>query len=74
MSYTQKCLKLRLTFKMPDLMANHVVRHILTWCAAAWHLHVELDSVHAQDGMTDVTEHVVTRLHTHESWQLQQLL
>lgn len=46
----------------------------LTWCAAARHLHVELHGVHAQDGVTDVTEHVVARFHTHESWQLQQLL
>ena len=46
----------------------------LTWCAAAWHLHVELHGVHAQDGVTDVTEHVVAGFHAHESWQLQQLL
>ena len=46
----------------------------LTWCAAARHLHVELHGVHAQDGVTDVTEHVVAGFHTHESWQLQQLL
>ena len=46
----------------------------LTWRAAAWHLHVELHSVHAQDGVTNMTEHVVAGLHSHESWQLQQLL
>lgn len=49
-------------------------RHALTWCTAARHLHVKLDSVHAQDGVTDVTQHVVAGFHSHESWQLQQLL
>lgn len=29
-----------------------------TWCPAPWHLHVELDSVHAQDGVSYVTEQV----------------
>lgn len=51
-----------------------LVRQALTWRAAAWHLHVELDGVHAQDGVTDVTEHVVAGFHPHESWQLEQLL
>lgn len=57
-----------------SLNPNCGVRHTLTWRAAAWHLHIELDSVHAQDGVTDVTEHVVAGFHTHESWQLEQLL
>lgn len=55
-------------------MPRCFVRHALTWRSAAWHLHVKLDCVHAQDGVTDVTEHVVAGFHTHESWQLQQLL
>lgn len=55
-------------------MPNGDVRHPLTWRATAWHLHVELDSVHAQDGVTDMTEHVVAGFHSHESWQLEQLL
>lgn len=48
--------------------------HTLTWRPAAWHLHVELDRVHAQDGVANMTEHVVAGFHSHESWQLQQLL
>lgn len=55
-------------------MPRCFVRHALTWRSAAWHLHVKLDCVHAQDGVTDVTEHVVAGFHAHESWQLQQLL
>lgn len=46
----------------------------LTWRAAAGHLHVQLDRVHAQYGVAYVAEHVVAGLHTHERWQLEQLL
>lgn len=46
----------------------------LTWRAAAGHFHVELHRVHAQDGVAHVAEHVVAGLHTHERWQLEQLL
>ncbi len=68
-------LKNRPTSKARRLrLPNCVVRRTLTWRAAAWHLHVELHSVHAQDGVTDVAEHVVAGFHTHESWKLQQLL
>ena len=36
--------------------------------AAAWDLHVELDSVHAQDGVSHVTQHVAAGRHPHEGW------
>lgn len=55
-------------------MSTYDAGHTLTWRPAAWHLHVELDCVHAQDGVADMTEHVVAGFHSHESWQLQQLL
>lgn len=46
----------------------------VTWCPAAWNLHVELDAVHAEDGVSDVAQHVPTGGHTHERRQLLQLL
>lgn len=65
---TERCLS-----RVP-LSCDWVVRRTLTWCAAARHLHVELHGVHAQDGVTDVAQHVVAGFHAHESRQLQQLL
>lgn len=56
------------------LSCGWVVRRTLTWRAATRHLHVELHGVHAQDGVTDVAQHVVAGFHAHESRQLQQLL
>lgn len=46
----------------------------LTWRSAPWNLHVELDGVHAQDGVSYVAEHVPAGRHAHESGQLLQLL
>ena len=46
----------------------------LTWRPAARDLHVELDGVHAQDGLAHVAQHVVGGGHTHEGRQLHQLL
>lgn len=31
---------------------------MFTWCPAPWYLHVELDGVHAQDGVPHVAEQV----------------
>lgn len=45
-----------------------------TWRSAPWNLHVELDGVHAQDGVSYVAEHVPAGRHAHESGQLLQLL
>lgn len=45
-----------------------------TWGAAPWDLHVELDSVHAQDGMSHMAQHVSTGCYTHKGRQLLQLL
>lgn len=50
------------------------VKCTLTWRATARHLHVELNRVHAQDGVANMTEHIVAGFHTHERWQLQELL
>ena len=45
-----------------------------TWCSAPWDLHVELDSVHAEDGVSNMAQHVSTGCYTHKCWQLLQLL
>ena len=45
-----------------------------TWRPAAWHLHVELHGVHAQDGVSHVAEQVPGRHHPGERWKLGQLL
>lgn len=46
----------------------------LTWGSTSWDLHVELDGVHAQDGVSHVAEHVPAGCHAHKSGQLLQLL
>lgn len=45
----------------------------LTWCPAAWDLHVELDCVHAENGVAHMTEQIPCRHHPHEGRQLTQL-
>ena len=47
---------------------------MFTWCAGSRHLHVELDGVHAEDGVADVAEHVAGRHEAQEGGQLGQLL
>lgn len=44
-----------------------------TWCPAAWDLHIELNSIHAQYGMAHVSEQVPCRNNTSECRQLTQL-
>lgn len=46
----------------------------LTWRSAPRNLHVELDGVHAQDGVSHVAQHVPAGCHAHEGRQLLQLL
>lgn len=46
----------------------------LTWRPAPRDLHVELDSVHAQDGVSYVAEQVASRHHSGKRWQLTELL
>lgn len=45
----------------------------LTWCPAAWDLHIELDCVHAENGMAHMTEQIPCRHHPCEGRQLTQL-
>lgn len=45
-----------------------------TWRPAAGNLHVELDCVHTQDGVTDVAEQVASGNHPGKRWQLGQFL
>lgn len=45
-----------------------------TWCSAPWDLHVELDGVHAQDGVSYMAEQVAGGNHPGKRRQLRQLL
>lgn len=60
------CVTMSLTF---DLCPN-----VLTWRPAAWHLHVQLHSVHAQDGVTHVAQQVPGRHHASERRKFGQFL
>jgi len=40
------------------LTATVFILPMSTWCPAPWHLHVELDGVHAQDGVSYMAEQV----------------
>lgn len=44
-----------------------------TWCSAAWDLHIELDSIHAQYRMAHMREQVPCRNDTSKGRQLTQL-
>lgn len=44
--------------KMSMQTTKGFVLSMYTWCPAPWHLHVKLDSVHAQDGVSYMTEQV----------------
>lgn len=44
-----------------------------TWCPAAWDLHIELDCVHSENGVTHMTEQIPCRHHPRKRRQLTQL-
>lgn len=47
---------------------------LFTWCPTPWDFHVQLDGVHAQDGVSHVAQHVSAGGYAHKCWQLLQLL
>ena len=52
-------------FTVPGSNVNvdrtEVVVFLMAWCTSSRHLHVELDRVHTEDGVTDVGEKVTLR-------------
>lgn len=57
-----------------DVHGAEVVVLLVARRAAPGNLHVELDSVHAQDGVSYVAEQIASRHHPGERRQLTQLL
>lgn len=47
---------------------------VITWYSAAGDFHVQLDRVHAQNGVAHMAEQVSSRDHASEGWQFTQLL
>lgn len=59
---------------LPTIRHKRLQLAAFTWCSTPWNLHVELNSVHAQDSVSYVAEHVATRRYTHKCRQLLQFL
>lgn len=47
---------------------------VITWYSAAGDFHVQLNRVHAQNGVAHMAEQVSSRDHSSEGWQFTQLL